>query len=61
MIGNIQHPMFHAQCGSGAFMPRAAQAIAKMVPHGKYRLLSGQSYDVDVEVIAPVLSEFYGS
>jgi hypothetical protein len=61
MIGNIQHPMLHAQYGSGAFMPRAAQAIAKMVPHGRYQLLSGQSHDVDVEVITPVLSEFYGN
>jgi len=47
--------------GGSAFMPKAAQAIANMVPHGKYQLLSGQSHDVDVEVIAPVLSEFYGN
>ena len=47
--------------GGSAFMPKAAQAIANMVPHGRYQLLSGQSHDVDVEIIAPVLSEFYGS
>jgi pimeloyl-ACP methyl ester carboxylesterase len=44
-----------------SFMAKAAQVIANMVPHGKYQLLSGQSHDVDVEVIAPILSEFYRS
>jgi pimeloyl-ACP methyl ester carboxylesterase len=44
-----------------SFMAKAAQAIAKMVPHGKYQLLKGQSHDVDAEVLAPVLSEFFGS
>jgi pimeloyl-ACP methyl ester carboxylesterase len=43
-----------------SFMRKAAQAIANMVPHGKYQLLPGQSHNVDAEVIAPVLSEFYG-
>ncbi len=47
--------------GGSAFMPKAAQAIANMVQHGKYQLLKGQSHDVNVEVIAPVLSEFYGN
>jgi pimeloyl-ACP methyl ester carboxylesterase len=44
-----------------SFMAKAAQAIAKMVPHGKYQLLKGQTHDVDAEVIAPVLSQFYSS
>ena len=43
-----------------SFFAKAAEAIAKMVPHGKHQLLKGQSHDVDVEVIAPILSEFYG-
>jgi len=43
-----------------SLMAKVVEAIAKMVPHGKYQLLKGQSHDVDVEVIAPVLSEFYG-
>jgi len=38
---------------------KAAQAIANMVPHGTYRVLSGPNHDVKAEVIAPVLSEFY--
>jgi len=44
-----------------SFMAKAAQAIARMVPHGTYKLLSGQSHDVKAEAISPVLSEFYGS
>ena len=44
-----------------SFFRKAAQAIAGMVPHGKYQVLSGQNHDVKADVIAPVLSEFYGS
>jgi pimeloyl-ACP methyl ester carboxylesterase len=43
------------------YMPKAAQAIASMVPHGTYRQLKGQSHDVNSEAIAPVLGEFYRS
>jgi pimeloyl-ACP methyl ester carboxylesterase len=42
-----------------SYFAKAAEAIARMVPHGTYKLLSGQNHDVDAEVIAPVLSEFY--
>jgi pimeloyl-ACP methyl ester carboxylesterase len=44
-----------------SFFRKAAQAIAKMVPHGKYQVLPGQNHDVKTDAIAPVLSEFYGS
>jgi pimeloyl-ACP methyl ester carboxylesterase len=44
-----------------SFFRKAAQAIADMVPHGKYQVLKGQKHDVKAEVIAPVLSEFYAS
>jgi len=44
-----------------SFMAKAAEAIAKMVPHGAYKLLSGQSHDVKAEAISPVLNEFYGN
>jgi pimeloyl-ACP methyl ester carboxylesterase len=44
-----------------SFMAKAAEAIAKMVQHGKYHLLEGQNHDVKTDVIAPVLSEFYAS
>ena len=44
-----------------SFMAKAAEAIASMVPHGKYQLLKGQNHDVKTEVIAPVLGKFYGN
>ena len=44
-----------------SFFRKAARAIADMVPHGTYQVLPGQNHDVKAEVIAPVLSEFYGS
>jgi pimeloyl-ACP methyl ester carboxylesterase len=43
-----------------SFFRKAARAIADMVPHGKYQVLPGQNHDVKADVIAPVLSEFYG-
>ena len=42
-----------------SFFAKAAQAIASMVQHGEFQLLPGQNHNVDPEVIAPVLSEFY--
>jgi pimeloyl-ACP methyl ester carboxylesterase len=44
-----------------SFFRTAARAIADMVPQGKFQVLPGQNHDVKAEVIAPVLSEFYGS
>jgi hypothetical protein len=44
-----------------SFFAKAAKAIAGMVQHGTFRLLSGQNHDVKAEVIHPVLSEFYGN
>ena len=44
-----------------SFFRKAARAIADMVPHGKFQLLTGQNHDVKTEAIAPVLSEFFGS
>ena len=39
-----------------SFFAKAAEAIADRVQYGRFRLLSGQNH----EVIAPVLSGFYG-
>jgi hypothetical protein len=44
-----------------SFFAPAAKAIADMVQHGTFKLLSGQNHDVDSDVIAPVLSAFYAS
>lgn len=44
-----------------SFFRKAARAIANMIQHGKYQLLEGQNHNADAEVIAPVLSEFYGN
>ena len=41
------------------FMYDAAKAIANAVPHAQQRTLEGQRHDVSVEVLAPVLIEFF--
>jgi len=43
------------------WLPNAAEATAKALPHGGYRLLEGQTHDVDPKVLAPELEEFFKS
>jgi pimeloyl-ACP methyl ester carboxylesterase len=42
------------------FMRTTARALAAALPSGHYRELAGQRHDVELEVIAPVLAEFFG-
>lgn len=41
------------------FMGVTAQALAERLPHGRRRTLEGQRHDVDAEVLAPALEEFF--
>jgi pimeloyl-ACP methyl ester carboxylesterase len=41
------------------FMLDTAKALAKAMPHAQHRTLEGQSHDVNLEVLAPVLVEFF--
>lgn len=41
------------------FMLDTATALAKTIPHAQHRTLQGQSHDVDLQVLSPVLVEFY--
>jgi pimeloyl-ACP methyl ester carboxylesterase len=41
------------------FMPETAKALAKAIPHAQQRTLEGQSHDVDLKVLTPVLVEFF--
>jgi len=41
------------------FMPETAKALAKAIPHAQQRTLEGQSHDVNLQVLAPVLVEFF--
>ncbi len=40
------------------FMHASAEALAKAIPHAQQRTLEGQTHDVNLEVLAPVLEEF---
>ncbi len=40
------------------FMRVTGEALARAIPHAQHRTLEGQSHDVDVKVLAPVLIEF---
>jgi pimeloyl-ACP methyl ester carboxylesterase len=41
------------------FMHASAMALAKAIPHAKQRTLEGQTHDVKLEILAPVLVEFF--
>lgn len=43
------------------FMPISAEALAKAMPNAEYRLLQGQTHEISVDVLAPVLVEFFES
>jgi hypothetical protein len=36
-----------------------ANALADALPNGRAQVLEGQSHDVDMNVLAPVLKEFF--
>jgi len=44
---------------SYAFMYDTAQALGKAIPNAQVRTLEGQTHDVDLDVLAPVLMEFF--
>jgi pimeloyl-ACP methyl ester carboxylesterase len=44
---------------SPAWMRGAARSVADAVPGGRLRSLDGQTHDLNPEVLAPVLAEFY--
>lgn len=41
------------------WMVGAADAIAALLPHAERRTLEGQDHNVDLEVIAPIVTEFF--
>jgi alpha-beta hydrolase superfamily lysophospholipase len=45
---------------SFGFMGQTADALAKVLPEGQRRTLSGQEHNVDPNVLGPALKEFFG-
>ena len=41
------------------FMYDTARALSQAMPHAELRTLEGQRHDVDLDVLAPVLMEFF--
>ena len=41
------------------FMPDTAQALGKAIPYAQVRTLEGQTHNIDSDVLAPVLMEFF--
>ncbi|GAA3740669.1 pimeloyl-ACP methyl ester carboxylesterase [Spinactinospora alkalitolerans] len=61
-VAGIAVPTLVLDGGAGlAWMQEAAETVAKTLPHGRYRRLEGQTHEVDPEVLAPVLEEFFAA
>ncbi len=43
------------------FMQTSAEALAQAIPNAERQTLAGQSHDVDMNILAPVLKEFFNS
>jgi pimeloyl-ACP methyl ester carboxylesterase len=60
---NVKVPALIMDGGANlAFMPfmhATASALAKAIPHAQHRTLEGQTHDVNLEVLAPALVEFF--
>jgi pimeloyl-ACP methyl ester carboxylesterase len=41
------------------FMLDSAKALAKAMPHAQQRTLDGQTHDVNLEVLAPIVTDFF--
>jgi pimeloyl-ACP methyl ester carboxylesterase len=41
------------------FMKDTGAALARAIPHAQHRTLEGQPHDVDLKVLAPILTEFF--
>ena len=62
-ISNVSAPVLVMDGGANlAFMPfmhDTATALTKAIPHAQQRTLEGQTHDVNLEILAPVLVEFF--
>ena len=41
------------------FMEATARSLAQAMPHGRHRILEGQTHEVSAEALAPALAEFF--
>ena len=44
---------------SPALLHKAVEAVSKTMPNAQRRMLAGQTHNVEVKVLAPVLEEFF--
>jgi pimeloyl-ACP methyl ester carboxylesterase len=60
-LGSVSAPALVMAGGQAPWMRSGAEALARALPNGTFRLLDGQGHDVAPDVIGPVLIEFLGN
>jgi alpha-beta hydrolase superfamily lysophospholipase len=58
LAASIKTPTLVIAGGASLFMRAAAEALADALPHGRARILEGQTHDIVPSVLGPVLEEF---
>ena len=62
-VSNVHVPALVMDGGANLafipFMHDTATALGKAIPHAQHRTLEGQTHDVNLEILAPVLVEFF--
>lgn len=62
--GQVEVPVLVMDGGANLenmlFMHASALSLAEAMPHAMHRSLDGQTHDVNLEVLAPVLIDFFG-
>lgn len=58
---NVSMPALVMNGSAIPFMLDTATRLAKAIPHGQQRTLEGQTHNVDLQVLAPVLVEFFSA
>ena len=58
-VVSVQVPTLVMDGGTTPWMNHGAQAVAEALPNGRRRTLEGQPHNVDPDVLAPALEEFF--
>jgi hypothetical protein len=60
-FGSVGAPALVMAGGQASWLRSGAEALARTLPNGGFRLLDGQGHDVAARAIGPVLIDFFGS
>ena len=61
LAGNTEPCLVIVGGASPAWMQHAGKAVADALPNGRHAVLDGQTHDVSIAALAPVLSDYFAA